>query len=158
MVSRGGGGGRWGGCLFLKKREDIKKGGWTKKGRELIHFSAPWSNRNETKWSKRNLFAYLCFYKSPIRVNMTGNNNAHKTIRKNGNKEYNEKYICCFFTMWNLLSAIMYKCGQVVLFLTSVLFCHHQTHTVIFIFFSCTMHYIFQLLFLHCTFHVSLSC
>ena len=46
--------------------------------------------------------------------------NVHKTIRKNGSKEYNERYICCFFTMWNLLSAIMYKCGRVVLFLTSV--------------------------------------
>ena len=123
VVSRGGGGGRWGGCLFLKKREDIKKGGWKKKGGgQLIHLSTPWSNRNETKWSKRNLFAYLCFYKSPIRVNMTGNNNVHKTIRKNGSKEYNERYICCFFTMWNLLSAIMYKCGRVVLFLTSVYF------------------------------------
>ena len=37
------------------------------------------------------------------------------------------------------------------------LFCHQQTHTVIFIFFSCTMHYTFQRLFLHCTLHVSLS-
>ena len=27
------------------------------------------------------------------------------------------------------------------------LFCHEQTHTVIFIFFSCTMHYSFQRLF-----------
>ena len=37
------------------------------------------------------------------------------------------------------------------------LFCHQQTHTVILIFFSCTMHYTFQCLFLHCTFHVSCS-
>ena len=36
------------------------------------------------------------------------------------------------------------------------LFCHHQTHTVIFIFFSCTMHYPFQRAFSHCTFYVSL--
>ena len=36
-------------------------------------------------------------------------------------------------------------------------FCHQQTHTVIFVFFSCTMHYNFQRLFLHCKFHVSLS-
>ena len=48
--------------------------------------------------------------------------------------------------MWTS-SAIPYIC----------LFCHQQTHTVIFIFFSCTMHYTFQRLFLHCTFHVSLS-
>ena len=53
---------------------------------------------------------------------MTGNNNVHKTIQENENKEYNEKYICCFFTTWNLKSAITYKCGQVVLFLTSVYF------------------------------------
>ena len=111
-----------GGCLFLKKGKISRRGDEKRNGGELIHLFAPWSNRNETKWSKRNLFAYLCFYKSPIRVNMTGNNNVHKTIRKNGNKEYNEKYICCFFTIWNLLSAIMHKCGRVVLFLTSVYF------------------------------------
>ena len=46
---------------------------------------------------------------------MTGNNKVSKTIWKNGNKEYNEKYKCCLFTKWNLKSEIMYKCGQVVL-------------------------------------------
>ena len=53
---------------------------------------------------------------------MTENNNVYKTISKNGNKEYNEKYICCFFTIWNLKSAIKFKCGRVVLFLTSAYF------------------------------------
>ena len=43
-------------------------------------------------------------------------------MKKNGNNEYNEKYICWFFTIWNLKSAITYKCGRVVLFLTSVFF------------------------------------
>ena len=46
----------------------------------------------------------------------------YKTIWKNGNKEYNEKYLRCFFTKWNLKSAISYKCGRVVLFLTQVYF------------------------------------
>ena len=67
-------------------------------------------------------FAYLCSYKSPKGVTMTGNNNVYKTKSKNGNKEYNEKYICCFFTIWNLKSAVTYNCGRVVLFLTSVYF------------------------------------
>ena len=40
-----------------------------------------------------NLFAYLCTYKSLIYITMTGN----KTIWKNGNREYNEKCIYCFF-------------------------------------------------------------
>ena len=75
------------------------------------------SNRNETKWSKTNLFAYLCSYRSLKGVTMTGNNNVYKTIWRNESKEYNEKYICCFFTTWNLKSAIMYKSGRVVLFL-----------------------------------------
>ena len=48
---------------------------------------------------------------------MTGNNNIYETIWKNGNKEYNEKHICCFFTIWNLKSALTYKCGGVVLFI-----------------------------------------
>ena len=69
-----------------------------------------------------NLFAYLCSYKSPKGVTMTGNNNVYKTIWKNRNKGYNKKCICCFFTIWNLKSAIAYKCGQVVLFFTSVYF------------------------------------
>ena len=79
-------------------------------------------NRNETKWSKTNLFAYLCYYKSSIRVTMTGNNSIYKTIWKNGNKEYNEKYICCFSAIWNLKRAITYKCGRVVVFHTLVYF------------------------------------
>ena len=53
---------------------------------------------------------------------MTGNNIVYKTIWKNGNKKYNEKYICCFFTIWNLTSAITYKYGRIVIFLTSVCF------------------------------------
>ena len=65
---------------------------------------------------------YLCSYKSPKGVTMTGNSNVYKTMWKNGNKEYNEKYICCFFTIWNLKTPITYKCGRVVLFLTSVYF------------------------------------
>ena len=53
---------------------------------------------------------------------MTGNNNIYKTIWKNGNKECNEKYICCFFTIWNIKSAITYKCWRVVLSCASVYF------------------------------------
>ena len=78
--------------------------------------------RNETKWSKTNTFAYLCFHKSSIRVIVTGNNNVYKTIFKNKNKEHNKKYIRCFFMIWNLKSAITFKCGQVVLSRTSVYF------------------------------------
>ena len=59
------------------------------------------SNRNETK-SKTNVFAYLCSYISSIRVTMPENNNFFKTISKNGNKEYNEKYICGFFKRNNV--------------------------------------------------------
>ena len=51
---------------------------------------------------------------------MTGNNNVYKTMWKNGNKDYNEKYICCFLTILNLKSAITYKCGRVGLSGTSV--------------------------------------
>ena len=53
---------------------------------------------------------------------MAGNNNVYKTIWKNGNKEYNEEYICCFFTIRNLKSAVTYKCGRVVLSRKSVYF------------------------------------
>ena len=53
---------------------------------------------------------------------MTRNNNLHKTIWKNWNEKYNEKYICCFFTIWNLKTTITYKCRRVVPFLTSVYF------------------------------------
>ena len=80
------------------------------------------SNGNEKKWSKTNLFAYLCSDKSPKGVTMRGNNNLYKIIWKNRNKECNEKYICCFFTIWNLISAITFKCGRVALFLASVYF------------------------------------
>ena len=73
------------------------------------------SNRNETKWSKTNLFPYLCSCKSPKGVTMTGNNKVYEIIWKNGNKKYNEKYICCIFTTWNLKSPITHKCEQVVL-------------------------------------------
>ena len=62
---------------------------------EISHLS----NKNETKWSKTSLFGYLCSWKSPKGVTMTGNNNVYKTIWKSGNKEYNEKYICCFFLL-----------------------------------------------------------
>ena len=51
---------------------------------------------------------------------MTGNNNIYQTICKNTNKEYNEKYICCFFSIWNLKCTITYKCGWAVLSHTSV--------------------------------------
>ena len=37
-------------------------------------------------------------------------------------KEYNKKYICCFFTIWNLKNAITYKCGRVVVSCTSAYF------------------------------------
>ena len=87
------------------------------------------SDRKETKWSKTNLFAYLCCYKSLIRVTMAGNNDVYKTMLKNGNKEYNEKYIHAAFLRFEI-SAIPYI----------NLFYYQQTHTVIFIFFSCAMH------------------
>ena len=73
------------------------------------------TKQEQKKWSKANLFAYLCSYKSSIRVAMTGNNNVYKTIWKYGNKEYNEKYICCFCTIWNLKNTITHKCRRVVL-------------------------------------------
>ena len=53
---------------------------------------------------------------------MKGNDNVYKIIWKNGNKEYNEMYICCLFTIWNLKSAITCKCGRVVLSRASVYF------------------------------------
>ena len=53
---------------------------------------------------------------------MRGNNNVYKTILKNRNKEYNEKHTCCFFTIWDVKSAITSKSGRVMLFLTSVYF------------------------------------
>ena len=53
---------------------------------------------------------------------MIENNNVYKTIWKNGNKDNNEKYICCFFMIWNLKRAITYKCWRAVLSHTSVYF------------------------------------
>ena len=79
-------------------------------------------NSNETKRPKTNLFACLCRYKTSIGVTMTGDNYVYKTIWKNGNKEYNEKYISCFFTIWNLKRAITYKCARIVVSRTSVYF------------------------------------
>ena len=80
------------------------------------------SNRNETKWSKTNLFACFCSYKSPIGLTITGNNNAYETMWKSGNREYSEKYICCFFTILNFKNAITYKWWREVPFRTSVYF------------------------------------
>ena len=46
-----------------------------------------------------------------------------KQYGKNENKrKYNEKYICCFFAIWNLESAITYKCVQIVVFRALVYF------------------------------------
>ena len=87
-------------------------------GEKISHLSS----KDGTKWPKTSLFAYLCSYKSSIRVTITVTINAYKTIWKNGNKEYNEKYICCFFTIWNVESAITYKCRQVVLSRTPAYF------------------------------------
>ena len=114
------------------------------------------SNRNETKWSKTNLFAYLCSYKSLKGVTMTGNSNVFKTISKNGNKEHDDKYISCFFMIWNLIIAAKYKFGRLVLFFTSV---NHAISQLTPIFFHVIfkLHYTFQRLFLHCIFHVSPS-
>ena len=51
---------------------------------------------------------------------MAGNNNVCKTIwKKRKQRKHNEKYVCCFFKVWNLKSTITYKCGRVVLSHTS---------------------------------------
>ena len=105
-------------CISVWKKKLQQRCVQCARGEKISHLS----NRNKTKWSKTNLSACLCFYKSSIRVIMTGNNNVYKTICKNGNKENNKKYICCFFTIWNLKSAITYKCGRVVLSRISVYF------------------------------------
>ena len=102
--------------FILKKSCYINVG---RRGEKISHLS----NRNEKrKWSKTNLFANLCSYKSAMRVTMTGNNNVYKTIWKSGNEKYNDKYICYFFTMWNLKSRVTDKRGQVVLSRTSLYF------------------------------------
>ena len=67
---------------------------------------------------------------------MTRNDSVYKTIWKNGNKEYNEKYICCFFTIWNLKRAITYRWRREVLFLTSV----YLATTKLILLFSYTFH------------------
>ena len=101
----------------LKKKLQQRCVQWAR-GEKISHLF----NRNKTKWSKTNLSVCLCFYKSSIRVIMTRNDNVYKATCKNGNKENNKKYICCFFTIWNLKSAITYKCGRVVLSRISVYF------------------------------------
>ena len=53
------------------------------------------SNRNETKWSKTNLFAYVYSYKSP-KVTMTGNNKVYNAILKNGKKDVMENTYAVF--------------------------------------------------------------
>ena len=70
---------------------------------------------------QNKIFAYLCCYKSSTQATI-GNNNVYKTTWKNGNQEYNEKYIRYFFTIWNLKRTITYKCGRVVLSHTSAYF------------------------------------
>ena len=90
-----------------------------RRGKKISHLS----NRNEKKkWSKINLFSYLCSDKSTMRVTMTRNNNVYKTIWKSGNKKYKNKYICYFFTIWNLKSRVMDKRGHTVLSRTSLYF------------------------------------
>ena len=72
-------------------------------------------------------------------------------------KQYNEKYICSFLPISNLnLYTILYKCRRVVLTRPSIYFAISNL-IVPFSYFIhvATMHYTFQLLFLHCTLHVS---
>ena len=118
------------------------------------------SNKNQTRQdSRQNLFAYLCSCKSPKGVTITGNNNVFEIIWKKGNKEYNEKYISCFFTLWNRIRTITHRCGQVVLLLTSV----YSAISKLILLFSYSFHifsysfHTFQRLFLYYTFHVSFS-
>ena len=67
---------------------------------------------------------------------MTANNNVYKTIWKNKNKEYNEKYIRCFFTISNLNSAITYKRGWIVLSLHQFIFPWVNSYCYFLIFFG----------------------
>ena len=124
-------------------------------GEKISHLS----NKSKIKWSKTNylhmkqIICISLLLQIFNRFTMTGNNNFYKAIWKNGNKEYNEKYICCFFTIWNLKSAITYKCGRVVVSRTSVyfaiswfiLFVSYSFHIpcIDFMFFSCTMYYVY---------------
>ena len=63
---------------------------------------------------------------------MTGNSNIFKTIWKNGNKEHDDKYVCCFFMIWNLIFAAKYKFGRLVLFFTSVNYAISQLTLIFF--------------------------
>ena len=56
-------------------------------------------NSITTKMIQENLIGISLLLRISKRITMTGNNNVYKTIWKNGNKEYNEKYICCFLTI-----------------------------------------------------------
>ena len=76
---------------------------WKKK----LHNCVSWEEGERMKQNVANQ-TYLHIY-APTNPQyksqglMTGNNNVCKTIWKKGNKkEYNEKYICCFFTIWIL--------------------------------------------------------
>ena len=64
-------------------------------------------------------------------------------------KNITKNIYAAFFCLWNLKSTITCKCGGVALFLTSVYFVIRKLILFVFIFFSCTMHYTFQRLFLH---------
>ena len=46
---------------------------------------------------------------------MIGNNNVNKTIYKSGNKKYNEKYICCFFTIFLFRTSIYFTIIKLIL-------------------------------------------
>ena len=89
------------------------------------------SDRNETTWSITNLFARIS---APANLQyeslgiMAGNNNFYKKglKKKKRRKKYNEKNMCGFLMIWNLKSAITYKCGRVVLSGTSVYFANSK--------------------------------
>ena len=57
----------------------------------------------------------LCSDKFSIRVTVIGNNNVNQTICKNGNKKYNEKYICCFFTIFLFRTSIYFTIIKLIL-------------------------------------------
>ena len=62
------------------------------------------SNRNETKWFKTNLFAYLCSYKSPIGITLAGNNNVYEKVWKKDIKNI-IKNIYDVFLQYEILKA-----------------------------------------------------